>query len=362
MAASNRVGVGIVGCGNISGIYLKNASRFPILDVKACADLDLGRAAARAAEYGVPRSCSVADLLADDEIDLVINLTVPAAHAEIALAAVAAGKSVYNEKPLTIALEDGRRLLENAKAQGVRAGAAPDTFLGAGLQTCRQIIDEGGIGEPVAGTAFMLGHGPESWHPDPAFFYQVGAGPLFDMGPYYLTALVSLLGPVRRVTGSARASFAERTIGSQPLAGTKIKVNVPTHSAAVLDFASGPIVTLVTSFDVWSRTNTIELYGSEASMSLPDPNTFGGPVSIRKPGESEWIEAPITRDFVDNSRGLGVSDLAHAIRENRPHRASGDLALHVLEIMHAIHQASAEGRHIELTTSVARPEPLAASS
>jgi len=337
---------------------MANAQRFPILDLRACADIDLERASARATEFGVPRFCSVMDLLADPTIEIVINLTVPAAHAEIALAAVSAGKSVYNEKPLTISFEDGKRLLELAATKEVLVGCAPDTFLGAGLQTCRQVIDEGAIGNPVAGTAFMLGHGPESWHPDPHFFYQEGAGPLFDMGPYYLTALVALLGSVRRVTGSARASFSERTVGSGAKVGQKIPVNVPTHSAAVLDFASGPIVTLVTSFDVWSKTNSIEIYGSEGSLQLPDPNTFGGPVSIRRATESEWSSITVKQDYADNSRGLGVADMANALRENRPHRASGQLALHVLEVMHAIHRSSAESRHIDLATTVTRPEPL----
>ena len=248
LSAPERVGIGIIGCGNISGIYLANAKRFPILDLRACADIDLERAAARASEYGVPCHCSVEELLADPSIDIVINLTVPAAHSAVALAAVSAGKSVYNEKPLTIGFEDGKRLLELATANGVRVGCAPDTFLGAGLQTCRQIIDDGGIGQPVAGTAFFLGHGPEAWHPDPNFFYQEGAGPLFDMGPYYLTALVSLLGPVRRVTGSARASFPERTVGSGTTivvaSGLTIQEAVDEHPPA------GPLTYSVVAVDV----------------------------------------------------------------------------------------------------------------
>ena len=288
----------------------------------------------------------------------MINLTVPAAHAEIGFAAVAAGKSVYNEKPLTISLDDGRRLLAEAAAAGVRIGGAPDTFLGAGLQTCRQMIDAGAIGDPVAGTAVMMGHGPESWHPDPDFFYQYGAGPLFDMGPYYLTALVSLLGPVRRVTGSARASFPTRTIGSEAKKGQLIQVNVPTHSAAVLDFASGPIVTLVTSFDVWTRETRIELFGAAGTMTVPDPNTFGGSIGVRLAGETDFTQTVTSGPYAENSRGLGVADMAAGIRENRPHRASGELTLHVLEIMHAIHDASAAGHHIELTTNLTRPEPL----
>jgi predicted dehydrogenase len=358
MGVQTRVRVGLVGCGVISGIYLQNAKRFPILDVVACADLVPQRAAARAAEYGISRTASVADLLADPEIELVLNLTVPAAHAEIAFAAVAAGKSVYNEKPLTISLEDGRRLVDLAAAKGVRVGCAPDTFLGAGLQTCRALIDQGAIGEPVAATASMLCHGHESWHPDPSFYYQPGGGPLFDMGPYYLTALVSLLGPIRRVTGSARASFAQRTITSKPRTGETIDVRVPTHTAAVLDFADGAIATFVASFDVWARETRIEIYGSDGTLGVPDPNSFGGPVLLRRPGTADWEETPLNRDYADNSRGLGVADMAAAIRESRPHRASGDLALHVLETMHAVHCASDEGRHVELTSRVERPAPL----
>ena len=355
------VRVGIIGTGVISGIYLQNAKRFPILDVVAVADLFQDRAAAKAAEYGVPGVLTVDEMLASPDIDLVLNLTIPAAHADIALRAVEAGKSVYNEKPLTIELDEGQRLLDLAKVKGVLVGCAPDTFLGAGLQTCRQLIDDGVIGEPVAATAFMMGHGPESWHPDPGFFYQQGAGPLFDMGPYYLTALISLFGGIRRVTGSARASFPQRTIGSQPRAGEKIVVNTPTHSAAVLDFTTGPIATFVTSFDVWSRETRIEIYGSDATLAVPDPNTFGGPVRIRRPNEAEWEEVELTHDFADNSRGIGLADLATAIRTGGTARASGDLAFHVLETMHAIYQASDSGKHVDLTHQVERPEPLLAS-
>ncbi|MGH2532900.1 MAG: Gfo/Idh/MocA family protein [Thermomicrobiales bacterium] len=352
------VKIGIIGCGVISEIYLQNLTRMPGVTVAACADLMLERAQARAAQFGVPRACTVEDLLSDPAIELVVNLTIPVAHFDVALAAIAAGKSVYNEKPLTIELTDGKRLLEEAERRGVRVGCAPDTFLGAGLQTCRKLIDDGAIGTPVAATAMMLSHGHESWHPDPAFYYQRGAGPLFDMGPYYLTALVALLGPVRRVTGSARASFAERTITSKPKAGQTIHVEVPTHVAAVLDFASGAVGTLVTSFDVWTSASTIEIYGSEGTVGAPDPNTFGGPVHLRRPGAKEWEEMPLTHAHAENSRGLGPADLAAAPREDRPHRASGDLAYHVLEIMHAVHEASATGRHVELLSTLNRPAPL----
>jgi len=353
------VGVGLVGCGNISGIYLENLRRFAGVEVVACADVDPARAAARAAEFGVPSAVPVEALLADPAVELVLNLTTPDAHAPVALAAVAAGKSVYNEKPLAISLADGQRLVDDARARGVRVGAAPDTFLGGGLQTCRRLLDDGAIGAAVAATAFMLGHGHESWHPNPDFYYQPGGGPLFDMGPYYLTALVALLGPVRRVTGSARASFPERTITSRPRAGETIPVEVATHLAAVLDFEGGAIATLVTSFDVWaSEAPKLEIYGAAGSLGLPDPNTFGGPVRLRRAGDDGWRDVPVTGPYTANSRGLGPADLAAALRSGRPHRAGGDLALHVLEIMHAVETASRDGRHVEIASRPARPVPL----
>jgi predicted dehydrogenase len=284
---------------------------------------------------------------------------VPQAHAEVALAALAAGKSVYNEKPLALDREQAKQMLDMAREQGLRVGCAPDTFLGGGLQTCRKLIDDGVIGEPIGATAFMMSHGPEGWHPNPEFFYQPGAGPMFDMGPYYLTALTTLLGPVRRVTGSTRVSFPARVISSEPLRGQVIKVNTPTHIIGVLDFTAGAIATIVTSFDVWSsELPRLEIYGSKGTLSLPDPNTFGGPVRVRLAGEQSWSDVPITRGYTENSRGLGVADMADAIRTGRTHRANGELAYHVLDLMHTIHDASREGRHIDMTSSCARPEPL----
>ncbi|HLZ10715.1 MAG TPA: Gfo/Idh/MocA family oxidoreductase, partial [Chloroflexota bacterium] len=325
--------VGVIGCGTISKIYLENAPKFGILQVVACADLLLERAEARATEFAIPRAYSVDKLLADPDVDLVINLTIPAAHAEVATAAIAAAKSVYNEKPLAVDRVRAVAMLREAGKRRVRVGCAPDTFLGGGLQTCRKLVDDGAIGMPVAATAFMLSHGHESWHPDPTFYYQPGGGPMFDMGPYYLTALVSLIGPVRRVFGSTRVTFSERTITSQPKAGTKITVNTPTHIAGILDFANGAIGTIVTTFDVWpTDLPRIEIYGTEGSLSVPDPNTFGGPVRLRRPGAREWEDVPLTHGNVVNSRGIGPADLALAIRSNRPHRASGELAFHVLDV------------------------------
>lgn len=351
--------VGIIGCGNISGIYLENGKVFDAIDIVAVADIDMDRAIARAAEYGVPRACTVEELLADPEIEIVINLTIPAAHAEVAMQVISAGKSVYTEKPLSVTRTDGQKLLAMAKEKGVRVGCAPDTFLGGGIQTCRKLIDDGWIGRPVAAVAFMPSHGPESWHPNPGFFYQVGGGPMFDMGPYYLTTLVNLIGPVKRVTGSAQISFAERTVTNQYNYGDKIPVDTATHIAGVLDFEGGAVGTIITSFDMWAANlPRIEIYGSEGSLSVPDPNTFGGPVKLRRAGASEWSDVPLSHGFTKNSRGLGVADMATAIRTGRAHRASGELAYHVLDLMHAFHDASREGKHIMVESSCARPAAL----
>jgi predicted dehydrogenase len=349
----------VIGCGKISAAYLEIARRFPILDIVSVSDQFVDRAQARAIEFGVPRACSVEELLADPGIEIVLNLTIPQAHADVARAVLEHGKHVYNEKPLAVELAAGRELLRLAERVGRRVGCAPDTFLGGGIQTCRELIDAGEIGEPVAATAFMANHGPEHWHPDPAFYYQPGAGPMFDMGPYYLTALVSLIGPIRRVTGSTRISFAERTVSSEPKRGETIRVNTPTHVAGLLDFANGAVGTIVTSFDVWGHDlPRIEIYGSKGTLSVPDPNTFGGPVRLRIGRAEGWTEIPVTRPNVENSRSLGLADMADGIRNNRPHRASGALAYHVLEAMHGFLTASTTGRHVDLTSPVERPAAL----
>jgi predicted dehydrogenase len=357
--AHKKVNVGVVGCGNISGIYLEVGQTFEILKMAAVADLIPARAQAQAEKYHIAKVYSVKEMLADPEIDIILNLTIPNAHAEVAFQALEAGKSVYNEKPLAITRQDGQKMLEIARAKNLLVGGAPDTFLGGGLQTCHKLINDGWIGQPVAATAFMLCHGHESWHPAPEFYYQVGGGPMFDMGPYYLTAMVSLMGPVRRVTGSTRITFPERTITSQPLYGKKVKVEVPTHVAGIMDFASGAIATLVTSFDVWhAEVPRIEIYGTEGSLSVPDPNTFGGPVRVRRAGASEWSDIPLTHGYAKNSRSIGVADMAYALRTHRLHRASGELTYHVLDIMHAFHDASREGKHIELASTCRQPAPF----
>src|SRR5215218_240327 len=317
------VKVGVIGCGKISGIYLQNGAMFDDIEIVACSDLVPERAEAQAEAYGVPKACSPEELLADEEVEIVLNLTVPVVHAEVSLAALESGKHVYTEKTLAVSLEDGRRLLELAAERNLRIGCAPDTFLGGGLQTCRKVIDEGIIGEPVAVSALMLNHGPEDWHPNPDFYYQPGAGPMFDVGPYYLTALATLIGPVRRVAGSARVTFPERTITSEPLAWTTITVNTPTHVAGVMDFEGGAVGTLVTTFDVWSESRSrIDLYGTEGTLSLPDPNFADGPVRLWR--SDTWTEVPLTHPYTGDSRGIGLADMAQALRSGRRHRASGE--------------------------------------
>ncbi|GIP33864.1 Gfo/Idh/MocA family protein [Paenibacillus sp. J2TS4] len=356
----SKVKVGIIGCGKISGIYFTNLQTYDLLEVKACADLDLARAQAKAKEFQIPVACTVKQLLGDPDIQIVINLTVPQAHAEICLAALEAGKHVYVEKPLAVTRGDARRILDKAKQKNLLVGCAPDTFLGGGIQTSRKLIDDGWIGRPVAASAFMMSGGHESWHPDPEFYYLPGGGPMFDMGPYYLTALVHLLGPIRRVTGSANITFAERTITSEPKFGQVIQVQTPTHVTGILDFASGATATMITSFDIvgGSALPRIEIYGSEGTLSVPNPNTYAGPVRIRGKEAKEWSEVPLTHGYTDNSRGLGVLDMAYALRSGRTHRANGELAYHVLEAMHGIHDAAKEGRHYEMKSTCEQPAPL----
>jgi predicted dehydrogenase len=353
-----KVKIGIVGCGNISGIYLEKAQTFNILEVAGCADIIAERAESQGKKYGVPTR-SVADLLADPQIEIIVNLTTPDAHASVAMEVLKAGKSVYNEKPLAIQRADAQAMLELAQLNNLRIGCAPDTFLGAGLQTSRQVIDSGSIGEPVAAVAFMLCHGHESWHPAPEFYYQAGGGPMFDMGPYYLTALVHLLGPVQKVYGSTRITFPQRTITSQPKYGKVIDVEVPTHVVGILNFVNGAIVTIVTSFDVWKHSlPCIEIYGTNGTIRVPDPNGFGGTVEVWHSDSREWESIPFTHGYSENSRSLGVADMAHAICSGRKHRASGQMAFHVLDIMHAIHEAAKMGTFKELSSQVDRPEPF----
>jgi predicted dehydrogenase len=352
--------VGIIGCGNISRIYFTNLKQYPEVEVTGCADLDPARARAMAEEFGILNAYTVEELLADPEIGIVVNLTIPQSHAPVCIAALEAGKHVYVEKPLAVTREEGERILETARRQGLRVSGAPETFLGGAIQTCRKLIDDGAIGRPIAAVGFMLGGGHEGWHPDPAFYYKRGGGPMFDMGPYYLTAFVNLLGPIRRVTGSAVISHPQRTVRSEPKRGEIIDVEVPTHIAGILDFENGTVGTLITSFDtpVGGTLPNIEIYGTEGTLLVPDPNNFGGTVRLRRQGDQQAVEIPLTHGFTNNNRGIGVADLARSIAEGIPHRASGEMAYHVLEAMHGFHDASAEGRHYEMRSSCERPKPM----
>ena len=351
----NPIGIGLVGAGNISSQYLKAVKSFPILEIKAIADLNMDAASARATEFSVPAK-SVDDLLADPSIDIVVNLTVPKAHVEVGLKAIAAGKHVHSEKPLGITVAEGKILIDEANAKGVRVGCAPDTFLGGAHQTCRKLIDEGAIGQPIAGTAFFGTPGHERWHQSPAFYYLPGGGPVLDMGPYYITDLVNLLGPVRRVAAITSKVRTEREVTSEPLKGQKIPVEVATHASGTLEFVNGALITVVLSFDIARyRHSPIEIYGSIGSIGVPDPNWFDGEILLASATE-DWHQMPIQHGHAEhNLRIMAVADMAHAIRNGRPHRASGDLAFHVLEVMEAFQRSSDSGIHIDIKSQPERP-------
>lgn len=354
---NKKTRVGIIGCGKIFEAYVKGCTSSGNLEVVTCADLDKARAAAKAAEFGLARSAKVEELLQDPEVEIVVNLTVPKAHAEVNLKALNAGKHVFCEKPFSINRDEGAHVLSLAKEKGLMLGCAPDTFLGSAHQTCRRILDDGVIGQPVAATAFMASHGPESWHPNPDFYYQPGAGPMFDMGPYYLTALVNLIGPMKRVAGSTKITFPERVITSKPMKGVKIQVNTSTHLTGTVEFHNGVICTTLMSFDVWKSTLPwIEIYGAEGTLRVPDPNFADGEVFVSRENR-EWERVP-SDPATDLKRGAGVADMALALQTGQSCRASGEIALHVVDAMQAFDESSESGRHIELTTSCRRPPRL----
>jgi predicted dehydrogenase len=349
--------IAIVGCGNISNTYLENDQLFKSFKIVYVSDLDFTRAEAQAAKYGV-KALRLEDVFHSDA-DAILNLTIPAAHAEIAMKALNAGKHIYNEKPLATSLEESKEMLALARAKNLRIGCAPDTFLGAGLQTAREFIEKGGIGQPVGASLHMVATGPDLWHPNPSFFYQEGAGPLFDMGPYYITAMVHLFGAVKRVTSltaQTRSSRADKY-------GNTFPVHVPTHVTALLEHEDGVLVTLTISFDAVRGTNqNIEIYGSSGALVVNDPNNFSGTLRYSDGqgewGNGNWHDISINRPYTDNSRGVGLADMAQAVLENRLHRANGELASHVLEVMHSILNSSKTGTAISLESHPERPELL----
>ena len=355
MTTHKPVGIGIIGCGNISPAYFKAAQKFEILRVVSCADLNAEAAQARAEEFSC-QAQTVDELLANPDVELVINLTIPAVHASISMQALEAGKHVHCEKPLAVELADGERVVAYAAEKGLRVGCAPDTFLGAGAQTCRKIIDDGWLGRVIGGTAFMMSRGPEHWHPNPAFFYQAGGGPMFDMGPYYLTTLVHLLGPIKEIAAITGQAFDVRTATCKEQFGKPLPVELPTHYSGSIRFVNGAIISVTISFDVCRHGHSpIEIYGTEGSMKVPDPNTFGGKPEVFTRATNEWREQAFSHPYSDNMRSIGAADMAYGIRTGRPHRCDGALALHVLEAMHAFEKASTTGQTVSLANQPTQP-------
>ncbi|MCR9139253.1 MAG: Gfo/Idh/MocA family oxidoreductase [Alphaproteobacteria bacterium] len=364
-----NLGIGIMGCGNISAAYMRLAPLFSGMEIRACADLNEEAAKARAAEFGI-RAETVEGLIAADDIDIIVNLTVPVAHYEVSKKILEAGKHVYSEKPFVLSVDEGRKLAELAKSRGLRVGSAPDTFLGGSHQLARKLIDSGAIGNVTGGTCHVMSHGMEDWHPNPDFFFLKGGGPVLDVGPYYITNLVQLIGPVKRVAAMSSIPSAERTITSQPRSGEKIRVETPTTIHALLEFHSGAMITMGASWDVWQHGHApMELYGEDGSLFLPDPNFFSGDVDLML-GRDGAVEKPVwdhpfgvpnerhDDQEMANYRAAGLSDMAHGISEGRPHRCSLDLALHVVEVMTAILESGDSGKFVAMQTGCERPAAL----
>ncbi len=363
-----QVGIGVIGCGNISDIYFTNIkTKFPQLKLIGLADLDEAKAKVQADKYE-SIVYTTEELLQHPEVDIILNITTPGSHRKVCEMALLAGKHVYVEKPLSLNSEDGKFLIDLAEKKGLLIGGAPDTFLGAGIKTCKKLIEDGWIGDIIGANAFMLCHGHESWHPAPEFYYKAGGGPMFDMGPYYLTALVYLMGPVAELAGMTKKSFDKRLITSQPLNGTLIDVDVPTHLTALLNFENGACGQITTSFDVWaSEVPRIEIYGTKGTLSVPDPNTFGGPVRLKTEGYDGFKEIPLAFGYSDNSRGLGINQMAQVLLDKEEKNsqdngmedkdliifeANGKLTYHVLEIMEGIHKSFDTRTFIEIKSRI----------
>lgn len=366
--------LGVVGCGHVSRQYLKGLANTESIEVTGCYDLDRLQADALAGAYGIPKVYGeISALLNEPDTDIVLNLTPPLSHAAISRAALEAGKHVYSEKPLAASREEARQLLTIAANNGVRLACAPDTFLGSGIQTARKLLDDGWIGAPVGVGAFFLSHGVEHFHPSPDFFYGPLGGPVLDVGPYYLTALVNFLGPVKRVTGMAQTTYAERRITSKERYGELIVVETPTHVSATLEFERGILGTLLATFDVWAtRLPFIEIYGAEGTLSTPDPDSWDGTPFMRRYGDEErrmldlernvsWT--PVTPSHqstyqTGGARGIGVEDLAQSLIDDRPHRASAEMAYHVLDVALSIAEAAETSQHIDVLSTCSRPAPV----
>ena len=360
-----KVKMGIIGCGMISDTYFQASKKFNVIEVVACSDIIPERAKKKEEMYGC-KAMTNEELLARKDIEIVLNLTPPQVHSRIAMDTLNAGKHAYSEKPFGVDEADAAKVMALAKKKGLRVGCAPDTFLGGGIQTCRKMLDDGWIGKPIAATAMVLGRGPEKWGQAP-FFYDYGAGPMLDLGPYYVTALVNFFGPAKSVTAITKKGSEFRTLGAE--VGETYKdiykpfdrypVTVTTHLTGVIEFQNGVLATVIASFEAYAHNHPpIEIYGDEGTLLVPDPNTFGGPVKVFRHGENKWIEAPLSHIYTENSRSIGAADMAIALQTGRKHRCNGDLANHVLEIMLAFDKSSAAKKEIILETTCDRPEAL----
>ena len=349
----STVKIAMIGVGNISAIYLENITKvFKEIELIGVCDLVRERAEKAQRDYGIPKVYdTMHDAFADPEVQIVLNITRPYEHFEVSKAALLAGKHVYSEKPLGADLSEGRELLRIAKEKGLMLGGAPDTFLGAGIQTCRRLIEDGWIGTPIGSAAYMICHGHESWHPDPEFYYKRGGGPMFDMGPYYLTAMINLMGGIDRVVSASRASYPTRMITSEPLSGTVVDVDVNTYVAGTVQYKSGAIGTIFTTFDVhWpgEKNRFIEIYGSEGTLFVPDPNGFCGPVELYRPEEKAVRQIPLMYDYPENSRALGLADMAKALQTGRQARCDVQQTYHVLEVMEGFSASAASGAWVDI--------------
>ncbi|WP_417684102.1 Gfo/Idh/MocA family protein [Roseibium sp.] len=366
---SDTLGVGIIGCGNISTTYFKFIPLFKGMEIRGCADLNRGAAEARGQEFGV-RAMTVHDLLKADDIDIIVNLTIPDAHWPVSKEILSAGKHVYSEKPLVLTLEDGRAMQKLAAEKGLKAGSAPDTFLGGAHQRARKAIDDGRVGKITAGTCHVMSHGMEHWHPNPDFFFLPGGGPILDLGPYYIANLVNLVGPVKRVAALTSMATPTRKISSQPRAGEEVPVKTPTNIHALLEFENGATITLSASWDVWAhRHKNMELYGTEGSLYVPDPNFFGGDVILTdRTGTAETLaddghpfgipNQDHAQGKMANYRAAGLADMAQAITEGRDYRCSLDRALHAVDVMTSILKSGETGNFIDISTPCERPAAL----
>lgn len=378
-----KVRIGLVGCGNISDTYLTNIPKYNFMEIVACCDLNEEAAQRQAKKYQIPKVCSMEELMSDPEIDVVLNLTTPKAHASVILAALEHGKHAYTEKPLAVTMEEGKSIVKKARETGLRVGCAPDTFLGGRIQTIRKMLDDQWIGKPIAAEATVVLHGHEHWHPNPAFLYQKGAGPLMDMGPYYVTALLYLMGPVKRISGSAQISTSQRMIRCKQNYGQMFDVEVPTHVSAILEFVNGGMATLTTSFDIWdAHLPRLEIYGTDGTIAVIDnndpsggPNLFGGEIQCRRAKDSdwtksglalprpntEWTKVPTVYGYNENDRGIGLADMCNSMLNGTSHKASLEMAYHALEVMLGIYTAAETGVYYTPESTFERAELLPAN-